>query len=122
MGYAPIVLQISSTVIIVCGVTLNDRVYVKNSYSLQELTENIHRWLVNMSVALLCEYKRFQKLLIWCRRRTLELQGSCVKQLNCRKSTDSNFLMNAGFLCHSATATMLREGHDKISSMCYMKH
>ena len=32
--------------------TLNNRVYVKNSYSLQELTENIQRQLVNMSVAL----------------------------------------------------------------------
>jgi len=59
--------------------TLNDRVYVKNLYSLQELTDHFKRQLVNMSIALLCEYKHFQKLLIWCRRRTLELQDSCVK-------------------------------------------
>jgi hypothetical protein len=89
--------------------TLNDRVYGENSYSLQELTDNIQRQLFNMSIALLCEYKHFQKLLIWHRRRTLELQGSCVKWHNSRESTDSKFLMNAGFLCRSATATMLRD-------------
>jgi hypothetical protein len=37
---------------------------VKNSYSLQELTDNIQRQLVNMSIAVLYEYKHFQKLLI----------------------------------------------------------